>query len=127
MSWKWFHNGNPVGEGPVLTIESMTAVRYGVYSVMVTGAAGSTAGVVARLEPPVGPRIVPGTPRFDTGELGGFKFDVDAPVGIRFGVIWSTNLVHWQELLEETGQSNPVRVMDPKPPGDVRFYRVEPR
>ncbi|MFZ9854243.1 MAG: immunoglobulin domain-containing protein [Limisphaerales bacterium] len=127
MSWTWFHDGKPVGEGPSLKIENLTASRHGVYSVTVTGAAGTTSGVVARLEAPAGPRIIPGTTRFVTGVSSGFRFDVDAPPGSRFAVMRSTDLVQWQEVSVETALAGATPVIDTQPSTAARFYRIETR
>jgi hypothetical protein len=127
MSWTWFRDGKPVGEGPSLKIENLTASHYGVYSVTVTGAAGTTSGVVTRLEAPAGPRIIPGTTRFVTGVSGGFRFDVDAPPSSRFAVMRSTDLVQWQEVSVETALAGATPVIDTQPSTAARFYRIETR
>ena len=126
MTWTWYRDGKSVGEGPTLRIETITSSDYGVYSVTVTGAAGTTSGVVARLEAPAGPRIVPGTLRFDT-ESGGFRFEVDTTPGSRFAVMRSTDLVQWQELSVETALGGTTAVLDTEPLASVRFYRIEIR
>lgn len=126
MNWTWFHDGKPVGEGPSLQLRNLTTSDYGVYSVTVTGAAGTTSGLVARLEAPAGPRIVPGTARFDTG-MGAFRFDVEAPSGSRFAVMRSMDLVQWQEVSVETAVAGATPVMEAHPSASARFYRIETR
>lgn len=126
MTWTWFRDGKSVGEGPTLRIETVTASAYGVYSVTVTGAAGTTSGVVARLEAPAGPRIIPGTLRFDTGS-GGLRFDVESTPGGRFAVMRSTDLIQWQELSMETALGGATPVLDTLPLASIRFYRIETR
>ncbi len=126
MTWNWFHDGKPVGEGPALRIETLTTSDYGVYSVTVTGTAGTTSRVVARLEAPARPRIVPGTARFDIG-AGGFRFDVDAPPGSRFAVMRSTDLVQWQEVSVETALAGTTPIVDVQPSASARFYRIQTR
>ncbi|MFM7213627.1 MAG: immunoglobulin domain-containing protein, partial [Verrucomicrobiota bacterium] len=126
MTWTWFRDGKSVGEGPTLRIETVTSSDYGVYSVTVTGAAGTTSGVVTRLEAPAGPRIIPGTLRFDTGS-GGLRFDVETTSGSRFAVMRSTDLIQWQEVSVETALGGATPVLDTQPLASVRFYRIETR
>jgi hypothetical protein len=135
LRYQWMFKGAPLAGSTNMTLTVLDAIRAnaGAYAVVVSNPAGSILSSNAVLRVTL-PRVEP--PRQASG--GGVTLTLDdfdgsppaTPAEAGFIVLWSRNLITWQELTDVVFRVQPngaLELIDPTPDQLQRFYRVVKR
>lgn len=125
LTYLWEFNGAPLTSATLsnLTITNAQLVNQGVYTVVVSNAAGTVTSPAAHL-------TVQGAAAnpLQLGNLqpagGSWSFDVTGPAQTNY-VLWSsTDLLQWSSLVTNFSATGSVRFTDSSAPAPVKFYRA---
>ncbi|HWH72205.1 MAG TPA: hypothetical protein VNT26_22770, partial [Candidatus Sulfotelmatobacter sp.] len=92
------------------------------YSVVVSNLAGVVTSAEASLQ------VIPGLMRFEPQSVvwadGHLRFTASGPVGSRWLLQSSTNLLDWEDSLTLTNTAGSLEFTDSTSPSALRFYRL---